>query len=497
MTETGQQAENVTETKKKTLRSGAVRSKSLSRPFQYVRVLSWSFFVLILGTSMFLSVIIADNARRILLEKQEDFALLLAENLNHQIFQRFTLPTLLGYGHIELKNEDQYNRLNQVVDNTTHSFHVLEVTIFSTDKSVAYSTSPDLVNKTDLAGRFVDDALEKGKYSFRIISRYPPWKALFKFDLEPESVVLKTVYTLRAERRLTRVSDDLPIIGVLQFTQDITDDYQNVLNFQRLIVLLTITSSLTLFFVVLLILRRADKVAAERIKEKEQYESELHQSEKLASMGRMVASIAHEIRNPLGIIRSSAELLVNKARAKDEKSADSRILQALFDETKRLSNIVNDFLDYARPKNPRRDKVDMAEVVNQVAVFLEQRFKEKDVSFAKTLCFNTKVYGDKDLLYRAVYNLIHNSLDALEEGGSIRVRMFREEGALHLLVEDSGPGFPEEALTHALDPFYTTKDEGTGLGLAIVNTIFKGHGAVLVLGNSDKGARVEVIFAKE
>ena len=106
---------------------------------------------------------------------------------------------------------------------------------------------------------------------------------------------MKTVYALRADRRINPNDPRGPVMGALEFTQDITEDYKRVITFERIIVGSTTVTSLTLFFILVVILRRADRLATERAVEKERFERELHQSERLASVGRMVAGVAHEI----------------------------------------------------------------------------------------------------------------------------------------------------------------------------------------------------------
>ena len=214
-------------------------------------------------------------------------------------------------------------------------------------------------------------------------------------------------------------------------------------------------------------------------------------------MGRMVAGVAHEIRNPLGIIRSTAELLLQKAKTENPNGANAKLLSAVFDESKRLSRTVNDFLDYARPKQPRQDDVDIGKVLNQVAVFMEQKCRDQGVTIERDFTEGLAMKGDADLLYRAVYNLVANALDALGGPGTIRLAAKQDNDALSLAVTDSGPGFPADTLDHVRDPFFTTKENGTGLGLAIVDSIIKGHGGVMELTNSEEGgARVTATFPK-
>ena len=460
-----------------------------AHPFQLVKFLSWSSLLLILSSSLVLSVFMANYAREIVLKKNHEFALLLAENLNHQIYQRFTLPTILGFGRIELKQKAQYDRLEQVVRSTIHSFHVLDVRIYDNEGIVSYATDKKLLGQKGVADRSVFKAITSGAYSFHLQKRISNWEAMFTFKLEPESVVLRTVYPLRAERTLCL--RDEPIMGILEFTQDISSDYENIVHFQWLIILVSFVSSWILFLLLFMIIRRADRMLAERVREKERLEKELHQNEKLASMGRMVASIAHEIRNPLGIIRSSSELLFKKA--KKENSPHTRLLEAIFQESRRLSQTVNDFLDYARPKQPRMEDVDLVQVIDEALAFLHTEIRRKNVHVEKIVPGQVMVKGDKDLLYRAFYNLLGNGLEAVEDEGWMKVILHEKGPEVEIL--DSGPGFEPGMVDRYLEPFYTTKDSGTGLGLAIANNILLSHGARLILENHEQGgARVRVKF---
>lgn len=459
------------------------------------KLLSWSFFMLVVGCNLLLSVVLADLARRTLIQRQEEFALLLASNLNHQIYQRFTLPTLIGFRRIELSQKPQYERLDLVVQSTIHSFNVMEVRIYGTDRTVAYSTTEGLVGSENLAGQAVTQAMEEGTVNHEIVSRTPTMRALFGPELEPGSVTMRTVHILRAPVKLEEREEAGPVMGVLEFTQDITEDYVAVIHFQRLVILASAATSMALFGVLLFLIRRADRVVAERAKEKEDLERELHQSDKLASMGRMVSGIAHEIRNPLGVIRSSAEMMWKRAKSKDPDSADTRILGALHEESQRLSRVVGDFLDYARPKPPMKASVDVVQVLDKVTTFLEGKCADQGVTLEREYASGAVVQGDTDLLYRAFYNLVANSLEALDGPGTIRLSVFKAWDAVTVLVQDTGPGFSPEALEKMRDPFFTTKDTGTGLGLAIVDTILQGHGAQLRFKNRPSGgAQAEIIF---
>lgn len=474
----------------------AVKDPSVDykRTFGITKILSWSTLGLMLASGLFLSFFIANSARQTLLEKQKEFALLLAENLNQQIYRRFTLPTLIGVGYIALREESQYNRLNQVIEWSTHGLHVKEIRIYGHDRLVSYSTKRDMVGREGLAGERVERAFE-GEYSFTIISKINPIWAIFS-EIGPDSVIMETVYPLRDERGALDASstEEKFIMGVIEMSQDITEDYKTVIRFQWVIISTTLVTTLCLTLILVMVIRRVDRINAARIEERDRLERELHQNERLASMGRMVASVAHEIRNPLGIIRSSAELLLK--RAGDGEDMNSRILRAIFDEAKRLSQIVTDFLDYARPKQPKQEPVDLGKVLDQVAGFLESECAKHGADLLREYQHGLVITGDKDLLYRAFYNIVTNALQSLDgEPGAVRVETLSEEGRHVVRITDSGPGFGEESLHKLLDPFYTTKDSGTGLGLTIVNNIIKSHGGRIEFQNAPEGgARVLMSF---
>ena len=468
------------------------------RPLQFVKVLTWTLLILILATNLGLAVFLSKYAERVLLEKQKEFGLLLAENLSHQIFTRFTLPTIIGYGQIALRNPEQFTRLDQVVRTTIHSFHVREVRIYDPEFRITYSTDPNLVTRTGMAGEGVKRAYTMEEPSFELFSKVSVLTALFRLELKPGSLLMRGYAPLRLERSFGPGVKN-PIMGILEFSQDITEDYMSVVNFERLVYSSSLLTSMVLFFLIVSILRRADRMSAERQAEKEKLLHELHQQEKLAGMGRMVAGVAHEIRNPLGIIQSSAELVLKKAKA--DNHPHTRIIEAIYDESRRLSRTVNDFLDYARPRQPRMDEVDICRILEQAAVFLERECEDKGIRLERDCPPGTAALGDKDLLYRAVYNVLGNAMQAMTEGGLLQVAArplaAGAEGApaeggpwLAVSVRDSGPGFDEANLERMKDPFYSTKDTGTGLGLAIVTSIVESHGGSVVLSNHPEGGAV-------
>lgn len=462
--------------------------------FQLVKFLSWTLLTVIVASSLGLSVFLANHADDTLLEKQKEFALLQAENLNHQIYRRFILPTVIGYGKVALKNDEQMKRLDQVVRTTIHSFNINEVRIIDPQYVVSYSTDKSIIGRKGLAGQFVKKALEKGISSYEFISNLSTLSAIFTYDMKPGSMLLKMTYPLRSERSLN--IDENFIMGALEITQDITEDYQSVINFERLILFTSSFSAIILFATIMMIIKRADMINAQRIEDRERFERELNQSEKLASIGRMVSGVAHEIRNPLGIISSSSELLLK--RLKDKDPVNSRILEAIYQETKRLGRTVSDFLDYARPRKVDKNKIDPSKILDKIVFFMESSCKQSNITITRSYIPGNFICGDKDLLYRAFYNLTGNAIQAIGSDGEIDICIRDAENNIEVIFTDSGPGFSEEVISKACDPFFTTKDNGTGLGLAIVGNIVESHQGMLKIDNSpDGGAMIKITFPKK
>lgn len=460
-----------------------------AHPFQIARFLSFSSFVLILGTALILVIFISNYAREVFFKKNTNFALLLAENLNHQIFQRFTLPTLLGFGKIELKEPTQYQRLDQVIKSTIHSFHVLEVRIYNKEGEVSYATKSNLLGKKLLSKQDITKTVKFRKHFFVLEKKVSNIKAMFTLNFPPKSVILKTVYPLKAERTFGLKRE--PIMGILEFKQDISKDFETIVYFQWLIIVLFICSFLVLYLLLRGIINRAEVLLLERLREKEKLETALHKTEKLASMGRMVSAIAHEIRNPLGIIQSTSEFLYKKFEKENDSKA--KFLKAIFEEATRLGRTVSDFLDYARPKDPRQEEVDLKELINKVFSFLEQELKSKQID----IYFEGRSFiciGDNDLLYRVFYNLILNSIQAIGKKGWIKVIFKSFENTV--VIQDTGPGFEDKMIEKYLEPFFTTKEQGTGLGLAIVQNILEMHGAKFSLQNHSQGGEVRIHFKR-
>jgi PAS domain S-box-containing protein len=201
---------------------------------------------------------------------------------------------------------------------------------------------------------------------------------------------------------------------------------------------------------------------------------QLIQQERLAALGELSAVVAHEVRNPLGVIFNSLGSLRRLLRPE----GDARLLLDIVgEEADRLNRIVGDLLDFARPSTPvlRPERLDRV-VDEAVAAALAQDPPAIEVrrEVAPDL---PPVPMDARLVRQAVLNVAANAVQAMGQGGRLTVRVRREEAGVVLELEDTGPGMPEEVRSRIFEPFFTTKASGTGLGLAVVKRIVDGHSA--------------------
>ena len=217
----------------------------------------------------------------------------------------------------------------------------------------------------------------------------------------------------------------------------------------------------------------------------------LHQSERMATLGEMIASVSHEIKNPLGIIRSTADLLEKKVVQLEPQNQLASIIR---EESDRLNRIVTEFLDFARPQIPKMDSIRIETILEKTLHLLGTELARRRITVQKDFIPGSQTIPvDQDLLYRAFLNILLNAVQAMPEGGTIGVVVRYNSQGAEIEIKDSGTGLSEEELSKAFQPFYTTKEKGSGLGLAIVKNIIEAHNGTIRMVNSSKGGTSVVI----
>jgi signal transduction histidine kinase len=223
---------------------------------------------------------------------------------------------------------------------------------------------------------------------------------------------------------------------------------------------------------------------AETNRRLEQAQAEARRSERLAALGQLSAGLAHEIRNPLGVIKGSAEMLTQKLG--DSNPLATELAGYISTETNRLSALVTRFLDFARPLHADLTPQDVTRVLDRALNDVAQLWKGGPVRVEKQYAADLPLVPlDESLCEQAFVNIVQNAYDAMgSSGGVLRVqvsqsRIETREGrsleGVEVRIADSGPGIPPELREQIFNPFVTTKKSGVGLGLSIVSKIIDGH----------------------
>jgi two-component system sensor histidine kinase PilS (NtrC family) len=202
-------------------------------------------------------------------------------------------------------------------------------------------------------------------------------------------------------------------------------------------------------------------------------ESRMRQADRLATVGRMAANIAHEIRNPLASLTGAIEVLTSPLTAED---ARERLSQIVARESERLNHIIKNFLEYARPAPLSIATFDAAAAIEEVLLLLEHRASPGSLKVIREFAPSMPWPVDAQQFRQILWNLCLNAVEAMPNGGELRVAAAVRCERLEVSVSDTGDGINAVDLSHVFEPFFSTKPEGTGLGLALVHRIIQDHG---------------------
>jgi two-component system sensor histidine kinase HydH len=207
-------------------------------------------------------------------------------------------------------------------------------------------------------------------------------------------------------------------------------------------------------------------------------EAAVRRSERLAALGQLTAGLAHELRNPLGTMRASAEMLAKNVSVENDVSRE--LAGFIATEVDRTNSLITRFLEFARPLNLRLQKTDLAQIVDRAIAELQRHNPPYNVSVHRNYSPDIPSLSvDSELLERVVYNLLLNAAQATPPGGAVTVKTRDGGSNIELSVIDRGSGIAKEHLENIFNPFFTTKSEGVGLGLAIVSKIIDEHGGAI------------------
>jgi two-component system sensor histidine kinase PilS (NtrC family) len=220
-------------------------------------------------------------------------------------------------------------------------------------------------------------------------------------------------------------------------------------------------------------------------------EEAVTRQKRLAAIGRLAAGIAHEIRNPLAAISGSIELMVAPGAA---PSDNAELAQIVLREVTRLNGLITELLEFARPRAPELQRIDLAEAVGELLRVFQNDKRLGDVDVLLEAPAAVYVDADPGQLRQVVWNLLRNAAEAAP-GRPIHVGVDRKDTRARLTVRDEGPGISEDQLSRVFEPFYSTKQAGTGLGLPTVHRIVEEHkGTVTLERDAQSGTTAIVLF---
>lgn len=240
--------------------------------------------------------------------------------------------------------------------------------------------------------------------------------------------------------------------------------------------------------------------AARRVEEKLELERELRHGERLASVGRLAAGVAHELGAPLNVIDARAEQLL--ARPDSSVETCQRNLNIIRAQVERITRIVRQLLDLARPYNLQCAPVDLSEFVANMIEQIEADATRAGVEIEIVSADKAMVDADRNFLRQVLLNVCLNGLQAMPSGGRLRIECAGDvedrdgRSFVALRIKDTGKGIAPENLDHIFDPFHTTKEpgQGTGLGLTVSHRIVKEHGGWIEAGNNAEGGAIFTIY---
>ncbi|MCB0282945.1 MAG: PAS domain S-box protein [Calditrichae bacterium] len=217
------------------------------------------------------------------------------------------------------------------------------------------------------------------------------------------------------------------------------------------------------------------------MREQIKIQENMARSERLATIGKMAAKVAHEIRNPLSSISLNAEILQDELKSENFSVEEAQsLLSSIMREVDRLANLTNEYLQFSRMPKSQNEAHNICRLIENLTIFIESELRANQIELKMNLPEQpVLVKMDKDQIHRVLLNLVRNSIEALSQGGTININLENHKSYLEILLSDTGNGISADQLDKVFEPFYTTKDIGTGLGLPISKQIIEEHGGTI------------------
>lgn len=483
--------------------------------FSLVRYFLVVGFLTAVVVAIVVSVFTAREVQDDLQDKSQDTAVLIVRNLARQVHERFTRPTILRDGFVDLDRPDHLAELDQVVRSATAEFEVQTVYFFDLDGRIIYSTKPE--HRGFVVGDNPNYArAAAGEPSSLLVARGSPLDVAGEVGHAP---LLETYVPIERYGDDGRPTGER--IGVIEVYQDashlVAETRRATLRVAAISALGIVTLMLGLSVRIVTANRTIHdktrelveanaslaRLSADLEREVEDRTKRLVRAETLASVGTLAAGVAHEVNNPVASIASCAEGLLRRARdpalqAQPAFAEFPEYLEIIRDEAFRVKEVTRGLLDFSRAGTDggtTTAPVDLGALLQATTRLLawrcerEKKTIELDLPEAPVV-----IEGDATGLRQLLLNVTVNALDASQAGQVVRWRVRAAEGGAELTCEDQGKGLSKEDLGRVMEPFFTKKPpgEGTGLGLSIAYGVARRHGGKLELTSEGEGRGVRV-----
>lgn len=437
----------------------------------------------------------------------------MSSNLNHAVYEEFFFPLIRSGESIDLENNrGQASKLDDVIKKHSFGYNIQKLYIFDRNGQIIYSTIPEHIGFMVERGK--NPALDQALRGSHVGKLQQPGQVDDK-GIEVKETLLESYYPLYEYKEGRPETGENPPqagsqVGVIEIYQDMSDLHTQIVKAQEKAIFTAASTTGILFGLLFLVVMRGSKIintrtrelqeartglehkVAERTREIEKAQQTLLQSEKMVSLGRLVAGMAHEINNPLASIGGCAEALLNRLNGpgghtcSEQSESTGKLkdfpeyLKTIQEETYRCKNIISRLLNFSREVEPALEPTEVQGLIKEVSSTVMRQIEAERRPVKLELLFPSEplyVSGDHQQLRQVFLNLFINSMDAIEGQGKITVQALPNDQELTLLFQDTGCGIKREDLGRIFDPFFTTKPpgKGTGLGLSICYSIIQAH----------------------
>ena len=418
---------------------------SIFHPEKFHLMLYYSItsFIVIGIVSFLVGKVFSSMEKTALIERSENYAGYIVNNINHSLYEDFFNPTINEYGYIDLENnQTQFDRLDKIIKNNIYGLNLKMIYLFDMNGQIIYSNIPVHIGYVLDRGQNIQ--LDSALRGIPASALKPPDMKDSKGVVIEESFLESYYPVYEYNKGIANIKKQ---VGVLEIYQDMKDlDYQIGMAHKKAVVI-TCSSMGILFLILLLIIKKASSVirlktnqlieARDNLEEKveertqeikqtyerlQETQRRLSRSEKLAGIGTLAAGVAHEINNPLASVASCAEGLMHRMnnldfKTNDDKGVFSDYLKTICDETYRCKSIISKLLDFSRRHEPVLKKVDVNSLISDVVKLIGQQIDQNKYNIVLNLSTRPLIiFGDYNQLKQVLINIILNALDATKEG---------------------------------------------------------------------------------